>query len=75
MSEIKIRYNISRLSEINCAETFIRLDKDLRDERSSIVNFLKIMEIIELDKNGGFHFIGEKSSEYKRFYLNCYKNY
>ena len=32
----------------------IKICNELRDERQSIINFLKVMKVIELDKNDGF---------------------
>jgi hypothetical protein len=70
-----IRNSISRLAEINRAGSLIELGKELRDERQIIVNFLKISEITESDKNGGFHFIGEEVDEMKKLYLDCFENF
>jgi len=70
-----IQEGIERLAEINCANSMMQIGDELRDERKIIVNFLKVMEIIELDKNGGFHFIGEKSNENKKIYLDVFENF
>ena len=46
-----------RLAEINAANNLIEICKELREERQKIVNFLKVMNIIELSRNGGFKFV------------------
>lgn len=56
MEEIKER--ICRLGEINAANSMIGIGQDLRDERQTIFNYLKVMEIVESTGNGGFTFIG-----------------
>lgn len=66
---------IERLAEINCANSMIKIGDELRNERKIIVNFLKVMQIIELNENGGFNFIGEKSNEYKKIYLDAFENF
>jgi len=71
----KIRDKVSRLAEINCAGSLFPLGEELKHERQVIVNYLKILEVIELDENGGFHFIGEKSDDMKKLYLDCFENF
>jgi len=70
-----IQEGIERLAEINCANSMMKIGDELRNERKIIVNFLKIMEVIELDENGGFHFIGEKSNDNKKIYLDSFENF
>jgi hypothetical protein len=72
---MNIQEGIERLAEINCANSMMQIGDELRDERKVIVNFLKVMEIIELDKNGGFHFIGEESNENKKIYLDVFESF
>jgi hypothetical protein len=66
---------IERLAEINCANTLIGITDELGKERQTIVNFLKVMHVIELDPNGGFHFIGDAHTENKELYLDCFENF
>ena len=66
---------IERLAEINCANAMTGISDELRDERRIIVNYLKVMEVIELDEGGGFHFIGKDSSINKELYLDTFKNW
>ena len=66
---------ISRLAYINCADSLLGVGDELRDERQGIVDSLKDDSIIELDENGGFHFIGDGSESNKEHYLDCYKNF
>lgn len=40
-----------------------------------IVNYLKDMQIIESDENGGFHFIGNDSDKNKKIYLNAFQTF
>ena len=70
-----IKEYIERQAEINVSETLIELSQELKDERQIIVNFLVIKEVIVLDQNGGFHFIGEDSVENKEVYLCAYNNF
>jgi hypothetical protein len=72
---MNIQERIERLAEINCANSMMQIGDDLRNERKIIVNFLKVMEVIELDENGGFHFIGEKSNDNKKIYLDSFENF
>lgn len=67
--------NIERQAEINAAGTLMELGQDLKDERQIIVNYLKVMEVIELDTNGGFHFIGEDAEKNKAIYLDAFNNF
>jgi hypothetical protein len=66
---------IERLAEINCANGMMQIGDELREERQTIVNFLKVTEVIELDPNGGFHFVGEKADDYKKIYLETFENF
>ncbi len=70
-----IQEGIERLAQINCANSMMQIGDELRDERQIIVNFLKIMEVISLDENGGFHFIGNDANENKRNYLDAFENF
>lgn len=70
-----MRNKIERLAEINAANSMMDIGTDLRDERQTIVNYLKIMEKIELDPNGGFHFIGKDSKENTNIYKNSFDNF
>ena len=72
---MNIQERIERLAEINRANNIVEISDELRDERKIIVNFLKVIEVIELNKNGGFHFIGERSNENKKIYLNIFENF
>jgi hypothetical protein len=70
-----IQEGIERLAEINCANSMIQISDELRNERQTIVNFLIVMEVIELDKNGGFHFIGINTDDNKKFYVDIFENF
>jgi hypothetical protein len=72
---MNIQERIERLAEINYANSMMKIGDDLRNERKIIVNFLKVMEVIELDENGGFHFIGEKLNDNKKIYLDSFENF
>jgi hypothetical protein len=72
---MKINNKVERLAEINRANTMMEIGEELRFERQYIVNFLKISKIIELEENGGFHFIGDKANEYKELYLDSFNNF
>jgi hypothetical protein len=69
-----IQEGIERLAEINCANTFIDIGDELKNERLNIVNFLNDMKVIELDKNG-FRFIGNDSDNNKKIYLEMFENF
>ena len=71
----EIEKNIERLAEINCANNLIGIGQPLVDERQIITNYLKVMEVIETKGNGGFFFIGPKSTEYKKLYLDTFENF
>ena len=73
MEEIKER--ICRLGEINAASSMIGIGQDLRDERQTIFNYLKVMEIVESTGNGGFTFVGEKREVHKEWYLDSFNNF
>lgn len=70
---MNIRNSIKKLAEINFANETIDIGDELRNERRTIVNFLKVTNIIELDENGGFHFIGDRKQENKKNYLDNFK--
>jgi hypothetical protein len=70
-----IKKYIERQAEINAAENLIELSEDIKNERQSIVNILKIKEVIELDTNGGFHFIGNEADKNKAIYLEAFNNF
>lgn len=72
---VKITEAIERLAEINAAGVMIDLGKDLRDERQTIVSFLKVENKIELVENGGFRFVGEDSEKNKAVYMYSYQNF
>ena len=73
MEEIKER--ICRLGEINAANSMIGIGQDLRDERQTIFNYLKVMEIVESTGNGGFTSVGEKREVHKEWYLDSFNNF
>lgn len=62
-------------ADINRAETIMPLSRELRDERQIIVNYLKVMNIIALDSNGGFHFIGTAAVSNKEIYREAFDNF
>ena len=74
MGEIIFK-QIERLAGLNLAADMMGIADNLKDERKIIVNYLKVMEVIELDEKGGFRFIGEKSEEYKKHYYDSYEYY
>lgn len=73
--EEKIVKNIERLGGLNLCSDMMGIADNLRDERQIIVNYLKVMGVIQLDEKGGFHFIGELSEEYKKIYSDAYEYY
>ena len=71
-----MKEKIERLASINSANSMIGISDEMRDERQIIVNYLKVMDVIEVgERKGDFHFIGEKADEYKEIYLYQYENF
>jgi len=70
-----IREMIQRHAEINHAGTFMRLGQELKDERQTIIDNLLIMNIIKLDPNYGFSFIGDDTVSNRKIYLEAYENF
>jgi hypothetical protein len=55
---------IMRLAELIAASNLISLGDNLKDELQIIINYLKIMNIIEVNDKKGFHFIGEDAEKH-----------
>ena len=70
-----IEEKIKRLGEINAANEMIPIVEELRVERKEIVESLKECETIILDKNGGFHFVGDEKDVNKKIYLDSYNSF
>jgi hypothetical protein len=66
---------IGRLAQINCAGSMMKLGVPLVEERKIIVNYLKVMEVIEVNSKGGFWFVGDKTEEYKKIYKDVFDNF
>lgn len=66
---------IERLAEINCAGTLMKLGEDLINEREIIVNYLKVVEVISVENDGGFRFISDDAEQHKKVYLSAFNNF
>ncbi len=73
MEEIKEK--IGRLAEINAANELMEISEELRNERKTIVIYLKNENLIKLDKYGGLTFIGDNALECKELYLESFKSF
>lgn len=77
-----IKDKVKRLAEIN-SDYDKAIQEDHKSplinpfvvERINIINYLKMMNVIDLDPiKGGFYFIGNNSLEYTNFYLQIFEN-
>ncbi len=60
----KVKENIERLGEIMAAMSFIKIGKELEDELGTIMNYLKVMQVVEMEVDGrGFSFTDEAYNE------------
>ncbi len=60
----KVKENIERLGEIMTAMSMINIGKELQDELETIMNYLKVMQVVEMSVDGrGFSFTDEKYNE------------
>jgi len=60
----KVKENIERLGEIMTAMSMINIGKELQDELETIMNYLKVMQVVEMAVDGrGFSFTDEKYNE------------
>lgn len=66
-----IKEKVERLAEICVASSMISLGEDLISEQKSIIDYLKDMNIIEIE-NWGFSFIDDK---YKEIFINAQENF
>ena len=70
----EVQTKIIRLAEINAAGDMIALSDSIKEERQSIVNELKSINVIVLRGNGGFDFV-ENTNKNRELYLDCYNNF
>lgn len=69
----KVKENVERLGEIMCAMSMINISKELKDELETIINYLKVMQIIEMGVDGrGFSFTNET---YKELFIYSRDNF
>jgi len=72
MEEI-IKENIERLGEIMGAMSMVEIGKELKDELDTIMNYLKVMQVVEMNIDGrGFSFIDDI---YKVVFINSRDNF
>ena len=69
----KVKENIERLGEIMGAMGMINIGKELKDELDTIINYLKVMQVIEMGVDGrGFSFTDES---YKDLFIDSRDNF
>lgn len=69
----KVKENIERLGEIMGCLQIIKIGKELKDELDIIINYLKVMQVIEMGEDGrGFHFTSES---YKKLFIYSRDNF
>lgn len=69
----KVKENIERLGEIMGAMSMINIGKELKDELDTIINYLKVMQVIEMGVDGrGFSFTDES---YKELFIDSHDNF
>lgn len=69
----KVKENIERLGEIMVAMSMIKIGKELEDELETIMNYLKVMQVVEMTVDGrGFSFTDEK---YKDIFIDSRDNF
>jgi hypothetical protein len=66
---------IIRLAKINCTASMIKLNDKLKTEKQSILNLLKDRNVITIDDDGRFEFIGNDSRENNKLYLNSLEDF
>lgn len=68
-----VKENIERLGEIMGAMSMIKIGKELKDELDVIINYLKVMQVIEMNVDGrGFSFTNES---YKQLFIYSRDNF
>ena len=69
----KVKENIERLGEImNCLQ-IIKIGKELKEELDIIINYLKVMQVIEMSVDDkGFSFTNE---QYKKIFIDSRDNF
>lgn len=75
--EKKITLLVERLAELNCAGSFMMLGDELINERQLIVELLTDESYIKLGEkgSGGFQFVGNKSDNHKKIYLESFNGF
>ncbi len=69
----KVKENIKRVGEIMGAMSMINISKELEDELDTIINYLKVMQVIEMGVDGrGFSFTDES---YKELFIYSRDNF
>ncbi len=66
----KVKENIERLGEIMAAMSMFKIGKELEDELDTIINYLKVMQVVEMTVDGrGFSFTDET---YKELFIDSH---
>jgi hypothetical protein len=69
----KVKENIERLGEIMVAMSMVKIDKELEDELDTIMNYLKVMQVVDMEVDGrGFSFTDET---YKELFIDSRDNF
>lgn len=69
----KVKENIERLGEIIGAMDMVNIGKELKDELDTIINYLKVMQVIEMCVDGrSFSFTDES---YKDVFIYSRDNF
>jgi hypothetical protein len=69
----KVKENIERLGEIMVAMSMVKIGKELEDELDTIMNYLKVMQVVEMEVDGrGFSFTDET---YKELFIDSRDNF
>jgi hypothetical protein len=74
MNNEEIKENIERLAEIMDAASMVRIGQELKDELETIMNYLKVMKVVEIvtADGKGFSFTDEA---YKDLFINARDNF
>ena len=69
----KVIENIERLGEIITAMSMFKIGKELEEELETIMNYLKVMQVVEMEIDGrGFSFTNES---YKDLFIDSCDNF
>jgi len=69
----KVKENIERLGEIMAAMNMVKIGKELEDELDTIINYLKVMQVVEMEVDSRrFSFTDET---YKELFIDSRDNF